>query len=288
VSLKIWDTATGLLERECQGGHSFVALSPDDQWLVSAGPDSSILIWDTQTWTIRHRIEYDGKSLSTSPRVSRNFLLLASKDRKLELWSLETGQVYKALAIPEEADEEIMFSNRGVYSAAISHDESWIACVYGSRVVLVWDTETGEVVGDFAVPNGILNDSSDGVRFSSDDSAIGVNDDGDLMEFAEVQDAATGKSRWVFSHRLDWEQSTPGWRKWEPKGPYIDLGLRTSQENDFWITLNDENLIWVPPEFAETRCATLIGRNIVALGLLNGGVYCITFNAEFRLNKLSL
>ncbi|RSM11440.1 hypothetical protein CEP52_003064 [Fusarium oligoseptatum] len=230
VSLKIWDAATGFLERECRGGHTFVILSPDDRWLVSAGSDSSILIWDAQTWTIRHRIRYGWETLSAYPRVSKRFLLLASTDRKLELWSLETGGVYKALTIPEEADGEVQTDYRFVDSAAISHDERWIACVYGSHVVLVWDTKTGEVAAHFVASEGILCVGVDGVRFSSDDSAIGVNDDGDLLEFTKIKDAATGKPKGheTTAGALTWALYVPTLHPHVQKRPREELQTKLS------------------------------------------------------------
>jgi WD40 repeat protein len=48
-AIKVWDAATGRLERTWPSEHSFVAFSPDGQWLLGGGP-ADYRLWEVGSW----------------------------------------------------------------------------------------------------------------------------------------------------------------------------------------------------------------------------------------------
>ncbi len=100
ATVQIWDLQTqqlvATLTEHIQpvGNSSVVAFSPDGTLLASAGYDSRVLLWDTATWRIRHRLQgHQGRlvGLSFSPDGKR---LVSSGiiDNRCTLWDVVTGQ----------------------------------------------------------------------------------------------------------------------------------------------------------------------------------------------------
>jgi serine/threonine-protein kinase len=87
--VRIWDAANGTKLQELDAGGGFL---PDDAWspdgtLFAATSDSAVILWDTTSWDIAHRIESPGAmSLAWSPDMT--ILAIGGIDGTVQLWTI--------------------------------------------------------------------------------------------------------------------------------------------------------------------------------------------------------
>jgi len=104
-SIRLWDTATGLLLRQLDGHSNWVCkldFSKDGRHLVSAATDQTIRLWDTRTWTEASLLRGHSDEVYAAA-ISQNGTLVASasKNGELMLWDAEAangGDGYRRLS----------------------------------------------------------------------------------------------------------------------------------------------------------------------------------------------
>ncbi len=111
-----------------------VAYSPDGRWIVSAGWDRSLKIWDVATgaeWS--HLNGHTGFVYAVAYSPDGRFIVSGSRDKTLKIWDVATGSVLHTLS--EHSDE--------VNAVAYSPDGLFIASGSKDNTVKIWDAATG-------------------------------------------------------------------------------------------------------------------------------------------------
>ncbi len=114
-----------------------VAFSPDGHFLVSAGKDRRILLWDLSTGDIQQTYQGHTDTINTVA-FSPDGKILASggSDRLVILWDVSTGGRIQTMSEHTAAVNQVAFSPGGDILASASSDTS----------VILWDAHTGDVL----------------------------------------------------------------------------------------------------------------------------------------------
>ncbi len=127
---------SGALVRILTGHTAFVAgcaVSPDGSWIVSAGEDHTLKIWDSDTGGERttltgHTALVNGCAVSHDGAI----VVSAGGDSTLKIWDVATGTEQATL---------IGHSNQ-VNACALSPDGTWIVSASDDRTLKIWDIAT--------------------------------------------------------------------------------------------------------------------------------------------------
>ncbi|RYP44076.1 hypothetical protein DL768_009421 [Monosporascus sp. mg162] len=176
--IKIWDAATGALQRILEG-HSdrvrSVVFSHNSKLLASGSEDKTIKIWDTATGALQQTLGGHGNSVS-SVVFSHNSKLLASGsyDRTIKIWDTATGALQQTLGGHGNSVSSVIFSHNSKLLASGSYD----------RTIKIWDVATGAL-------QRTLEGHSDWVRsvaFSHDSKLLASGSEDNTIR---IWDAAT-------------------------------------------------------------------------------------------------
>ena len=160
--------------------------SEDGNWLVTAGDDRLLRVWDLEQEELRYpAIEHGSTITFVGFSPDGNRLVTASADQSARLFDFQTGQ---AIGSRMEHDYEVIqavFSRDGNYIATASLDDS----------ARIWDGHTGEPVTEslkhrYAVRHIAFSPSSEELVTASDDGTARV---------WPVEEAG-GEARLVLSH----------------------------------------------------------------------------------------
>jgi len=190
-SAKIWDVKTGelLTELTIQGKtdqlyiQAFfeIAFNPAGTLLAAINADGNVQLWDV----ISHKevgmmtgVSGEGSGVAFSPDGK---LLAASGSKsgysnttpELRLWVVATGELLFKLEGQNAAAGKVTFSPDGRLLASTSVNAS-------SQTVMLWDVETGEVMGIIDVP-GVSE-----VAFSPDGTLLATAGWGDVVRLWEL------------------------------------------------------------------------------------------------------
>ena len=147
-------------------GVTSVAYSPDGKTLASAGRDSTVRLWDLETYEnteTLHAHTDEVTSVAFSP--DGNTLASASLDGTVRLWDMITREYTVTLATPE--DEGAFFD------IAFSPDGATIVSVHGGETVRLWNLDTGENTLILTeIPYKYYRYKLTGVAFSPDGATI--------------------------------------------------------------------------------------------------------------------
>ncbi|MEO8428932.1 MAG: serine/threonine-protein kinase, partial [Verrucomicrobiota bacterium] len=107
-------------------------ISTNGQYLVTAGIDPAVTLWDATKGTpirqlIGHTKEVEYASFSPDGRL----IVTASDDKTVRIWESETGTLVRVIVHPEI-----------VYSARFSPDGAWIITACKDGVVRLWEVRT--------------------------------------------------------------------------------------------------------------------------------------------------
>lgn len=133
-----------IIETILQKGHSryvsCVAFSPNGKFVVTGSMDNTIKLWDFKSGKeIRSFSEHTGpiRTVFFSPDGSK--ILSASADNKALVYDVETGAVLV----------EIIQKKDRLWKACFSPDGSKILTMADRGVISLWNSESGELIGDY-------------------------------------------------------------------------------------------------------------------------------------------
>ncbi|RYP25336.1 hypothetical protein DL767_008431 [Monosporascus sp. MG133] len=241
-TIKVWDAATGACLSTLKGHGKLVAsvaFSPDGSRLASGSRDRTVKVWDAATGACLSTFKGHGDlvaSVAFSPDGSR--LASGSWDDTVKVWDAATGACLST------------FDGHGslVTSVAFSPDGSRVASGSGDRTVKVWDAATGACLSTFEGYGGLVAS----VAFSPDGNYL-ITDTGTIPLPASLKNHLL----------LTVLQQSPN--------EYFNLGVKNE-----WITYNDQNLLWLPPDY-RPGCSAVTARAI-AVGCRSGRIWMSTFS----------
>lgn len=137
-AVRLWDATTGELHRTLEKYISFliVAWSPDGHTLASGDLDGNVLLWDTKTGELRHKLKSgygEVKFVAWSP--DGQTLASESGSRIVLLWDPYSGQIRHSLE----------GHSATVYSLAWSPDSQTIASGSYDKTINLWNAKTGQL-----------------------------------------------------------------------------------------------------------------------------------------------
>lgn len=143
--IKIWNQRTGQLERTLTGLGAVRTLSLSaDEKLLASGGNKSIQIWEMQTGQLR--TTYAQPAWAVTFSQDQKTLVSGSQDGLIRIWNLDSGG-FRTLS-GHQAE---------VYAVAISPDQKTIVSGSQDKTVKVWDMQTGALIHTFV-------EHQDGIR----------------------------------------------------------------------------------------------------------------------------
>jgi WD40 repeat protein len=111
-----------------------VAVAPDGSWLVSAGQDGMVRIWDAATGREQATlVGHTGLTVAVAIAPDGTWLATGSVNRTVQVWEADTGTKRAALT-----------GHTGwVQAVAIAPDGSWLVSAGQDQTVRIWDVATG-------------------------------------------------------------------------------------------------------------------------------------------------
>ena len=141
-TLKVWDLASGALQRTTLVGHGAVAvaITPDGRQAVSASDDGTLKVWDLVSGGVKRTVEgHSGEVTAVAITPDGGQAVSGSSDHTLKVWDLASGSL-----------EGTLRGHAGVVTAlAITPDGRQAVSASEDRTLKVWDLATGAVVATF-------------------------------------------------------------------------------------------------------------------------------------------
>ncbi|KAH7183439.1 uncharacterized protein B0J16DRAFT_307708 [Fusarium flagelliforme] len=274
MKIRIWNAETGDYEQELQGHHGITnsaVFSHDSKWIASASDDKTVRIWNLETGECEQELKGHGTYVSSivfshdSKKVASG-----SYDKTIRIWNVETGKCERVLEGHSHWVKTVAFSHDSKKVASGSHDET----------IRIWDAEAGrckpvvEGHGNWVTSVVFSPDSRKLATGSYDDTIrIWDTETGECEEIIQLDDhadvqffEADGRGiitdRGVFSLKGDSQShATP-----PPSSEEQHLGCTDGT----WITVEGQNLLWLPPECRNGKVA--IWGSTVAIGCQSGRV----------------
>ncbi|KAI9771033.1 MAG: hypothetical protein M1839_002969 [Geoglossum umbratile] len=272
-TVRLWETATGSYRSTLEGHSSWVravAFSPDGQLVASASYDSTVRLWETATGSYRSTLEGHSdwvRAVDFSP--DGQLVASASEDSTVRLWETATGSCRSTLEGHSKSVNAVAFSLDGQLVASASNDST----------VRLWETATGSCCST-------LEGHSDWVR------AVAFSPDGQLVASASYDgtvwlwEIATGSCRCTLEGHSDYF----GTVVFSPDGQYLQTNrgqfplslppsnissfqnkkLSTLSIEDQWVTLKEQSLLWLPPEYRPV-CTAVYG-DVICMGQSSGHI----------------
>ncbi len=161
-----------------------VAISPDGQWMATAGSGGAFL-WNFQTGTMQHRLEAHHARVSAvcfSPDGAA--LLTGGFDRVIRAWKVETGEEIRSFTGHLGSISDLVFSPDG---------QSFVSA--GDNTARVWSFNTGDLLHTLTVPGASITR----VLFAPDTNQV-VTVDGAWTNNVRVWELNTGQTVRSFGH----------------------------------------------------------------------------------------
>ena len=175
------DLADPALQRVLTHGETVraVAVAPDGSWLVSAGQDDTVRIWDAATGG--ERATLSGQTdlvVAVAIAPDGTWLATGSVNRTVQLWDAATGRELATLTGHTDSVEAV----------AIAADGTWLASAGQDGTVRIWDAATGR---ELAILTG-HTDSVEAVVIAPDGTWLAT---GSRDRTLRIWYAATGRER---------------------------------------------------------------------------------------------
>lgn len=132
-----------------KGDVHHVAFSPDGKYIVSAGADKTVRVWDVQTGKQVHLLKGHTDVVWSAVYSSDGKRIVSgSADATIIIWNAETGKFIRT--IPVVAGKAIMGLKNTVHHALFSNDASRIAASTLDVDAKVWDIGGGYLQSDMS------------------------------------------------------------------------------------------------------------------------------------------
>ena len=182
-TIKLWDVATGQLERTLRGHQEraySVGFNKDGSRLVSASADKTAIIWNVASGKALHVLRGHVDNVRCAAFSFDGFTVVTgSWDGNLRAWNARTGQLFRACTT----------SAGWITRVAFSPDSRWVAVGGSSGRAEVWDIYSGRVTQTFDSKLGPILSvafSPDGWRIATTNNAAGVG-------VVKIWDVLTGR-----------------------------------------------------------------------------------------------
>jgi WD40 repeat protein len=197
-TIRYWSTATGeelrRFERHSDDGSRMargnrLALSPDEKILASAGSDSKILLWNTETGKPINEQGHAAQVSSLAYSPDGRLLATGAHDGTVRIWDLRTGKQTRAFQ-PIEPRLDPIWLDRIEFSSLgkILVSESYAALFFS-----VWDPIAGKEL--YRRKGGLATFSPDGKLIASVDWHANAPDPTHRAAI-RLYEAETGKLLW--------------------------------------------------------------------------------------------
>ncbi|EMR90185.1 putative vegetative incompatibility protein het-e-1 protein [Botrytis cinerea BcDW1] len=288
-TIKIWDAATSTLQQTLEGHNDWVrsiAFSADSKLLVSGSGDHTIMIWDVATGTLHQTLEgHNDWVRSIDFSADSKLLASGSDDHTVKIWDVATGTLHQTLE----------GHNDWVRSIAFSADSKLLASGSDDHTIKIWDAATGTL-------QQTLEGHSDWVRsiaFSADSKLLASGSDDHTIK---IWDAATGTLQQTLEghigarslsfditnsilitdtgcFRLAINTNIP----LHSSSRAINNGTHRQglSIDEFWVIWNDQNLLWLPPDFRPESFTVSHTSSKLAIGCQSGRVFIIGINNPY-------
>jgi WD40 repeat protein len=189
-----------------QAGHvgaiNTVEISPDGQWLVSGGQDSTLKIWSLRSGNLlRTLYGHNAKVTSVAISPDGRFVASAADDGTARLWEVAGGQQVRDLTGHRNLISSVAFASSG-------------SVLTGSTdVIKIWDSATGRELRSIAIPQkdqtGRMTLSQDGKVYTIGGAVnqpktgflSGFTGGGDIYRPLKIIDIASGRE--LMSYKTD-------------------------------------------------------------------------------------
>jgi WD40 repeat protein len=114
-SVKVWDLGQKkqLANLQHDGSITSLAFSPDDKSLAVADTQAIVVLWDTDTWKQKSKIEGPEDLIINSLAFSPNgkFLAWGCEDQTVQIWEVATGKLVTTLPGHSQAVTEVAYGS---------------------------------------------------------------------------------------------------------------------------------------------------------------------------------
>jgi len=177
-TIRIWDVGPSkdAFQRVHESGLIALAVSPDNNIVVSGREDGSVHVHDARTGEVKlcpligHEMWVESVAISPDGQI----IASGSADCTVRLWDVQTGA-----SVGEPLSHKDL-----VYAVSFSPDSQCIASASGRGTVLVWDVATGNIM-DFAPMR--CESQAKSLTFSSNGQGLAAGDSWGNMYFWHLE-----------------------------------------------------------------------------------------------------
>ncbi|TGO20798.1 hypothetical protein BPAE_0265g00130 [Botrytis paeoniae] len=259
-TIKIWDAAIGTLQQMLEGHSDWVhsvAFSTDSKLLVSASNDCTIKIWDAATGTLQQTLEGHSDSVnSVAFSTDSKLLVSASRNRTIKIWNTLEGYSGWVHSVAFSTDSKLLIlegHNDSINSIAFSADSKLLTSASNDSTIKIWDAATGtlqQTLENHISTRNLLFDITNSILII-DTSYFKLNINSNIPLPSSSQ-AINNRSH----HQ----------------------GLSI---NKFWVIWNDQNLLWLPPDFRSESFTISHTGSKLAIECRSGRVFIIEIDNPY-------